>query len=502
VTVPHSRHVSVTASAIASLHELAPGRVVLGLGTGGSSAQTMGLSLAQVGRAATLEAMATALRGLLAGKRVRFETGIDGRLAWLERPPAIPLYLAGSGPRMLETAGRLGDGAIVYATVQPAVLTAALARVAAGAKTSGRELGELDVALWAPMSVGRDGALARDHARGRVASACRHPLPVRLAEEDEAAMRRVRRRMTHTSTRRRAPAIARSCPIASSTSWRSPARPRRCASASASAGAASTSRLCSGRRHSGGWTACARCARPSPPWRGDSGMLGIETREGVRTLTLRRPDKRNALSIELRHALADALRSSAEDPAVGAGILTGEGRGFCAGMDMTQFGGDAGNRTRLVESTEAMIGALVEHPKPLVAAVNGPARGGGFAVALLCDLRIAGAAASFGFSEVRLGIPPSYGAARAALPRGLAHDLCLTGRTVSAEEALAHGIVSEVLADDELARRAQAVARELASAARAATVQVKAWARAEARESWLRLLELERQAFRAAVLGD
>jgi 5,10-methylenetetrahydromethanopterin reductase len=152
----------------------------------------MGLRLEQVGRVATLETMATALRRFLAGESVRFETGIDGRLAWLPRPPTIPLYLAGSGPRMLETAGRLGDGAIVYATVQPDVLGAALGHVTNGAKASGRELRDLDVALWAPMSVGRDGALARDHARGRVASACRHPLPVRLSHEDEAAIRRVR----------------------------------------------------------------------------------------------------------------------------------------------------------------------------------------------------------------------------------------------------------------------------------------------------------------------
>jgi 5,10-methylenetetrahydromethanopterin reductase len=93
---------------------------------------------------------------------------------------------------MLETAGRMGDGAIVYATVQPDVLDAALVHVARGAKAGGRELADLDVALWAPMSIDRDGARARDHARGRVASACRHPLPVRLSPEDEAAVRRVR----------------------------------------------------------------------------------------------------------------------------------------------------------------------------------------------------------------------------------------------------------------------------------------------------------------------
>jgi 5,10-methylenetetrahydromethanopterin reductase len=192
VTVPHSRHVSVTASAIATLHDLAPGRVVIGVGTGGSSAQTMGLSLAQVGKAATLARTATALRELLAGRATRFETGIDGRLAWLDAPRAIPIYLAGSGPRMLETAGRLGDGAIVYATVAPDVLRVAIERVAAGARLAGRDAADLDVALWAPMSIGRDRARARDHARGRVASACRHPLPVRLADDDEAAMRRVR----------------------------------------------------------------------------------------------------------------------------------------------------------------------------------------------------------------------------------------------------------------------------------------------------------------------
>jgi 5,10-methylenetetrahydromethanopterin reductase len=192
VTVPHSRHVSVTASAIATLHDLAPGRVVIGVGTGGSSAQTMGLSLAQVGKAETLARTATALRALLEGRATRFETGIEGRLAWLDAPRAIPIYLAGSGPRMLETAGRLGDGAIVYATVAPDVLRVAIERVAAGARAAGRDPGALDVALWAPMSIGRDRERARDHARGRVASACRHPLPVRLSDEDETAIRRVR----------------------------------------------------------------------------------------------------------------------------------------------------------------------------------------------------------------------------------------------------------------------------------------------------------------------
>jgi 5,10-methylenetetrahydromethanopterin reductase len=193
ITVPHTRHISVTASAAASLEELAPGRVVVGVGTGGSAAQTMGLTLGQTARTATLEAMATALRRLTRREALRFETGTEGRLAWLREPRAIPVYAAGSGPRMLAAAGRVGDGVIMYASVDPAILRAGLAEVAAGARESGRALGDLDIALWAPMSVARDGALARDHVRGRVASALRHPLPVPFGDEDRPVVERLRR---------------------------------------------------------------------------------------------------------------------------------------------------------------------------------------------------------------------------------------------------------------------------------------------------------------------
>jgi 5,10-methylenetetrahydromethanopterin reductase len=193
IAVPHTRHISVTASAIASLAELAPGRVVLGVGTGGSAAQTMGLTLRQTARIATLEAMATSVRRLLAHEAIRFESGSDGRLAWLGGPRPVPIYAAGSGPRMLAAAGRVGDGAIMYASVDPEILRAGVACVAAGAAEIGRHLDDLDVAIWAPASVGRDGTVARDHARGRVASALRHPLPVPFRAEDVAAVERLRR---------------------------------------------------------------------------------------------------------------------------------------------------------------------------------------------------------------------------------------------------------------------------------------------------------------------
>jgi 5,10-methylenetetrahydromethanopterin reductase len=193
IAVPHTRHISVTASAVASLAELAEGRVVLGVGTGGSAAQTMGLTLRQTARIATLESMARSVRRLLANEPIRFDGGAEGKIAWLGRPRPVPIYAAGSGPRMLTAAGRVGDGAIMYASVDPDILRAGIACVAAGVAESGRRLDDVDIAIWAPASVGRDGTLARDHARGRVASALRHPLPVPFRPEDVAAVERLRR---------------------------------------------------------------------------------------------------------------------------------------------------------------------------------------------------------------------------------------------------------------------------------------------------------------------
>ena len=192
ITVPHTRHISVTASAIATLHELAPGRLVLGIGTGGSASETMGLSVAKTARVATLESMAQALKHLLRGDSIRLDTGTDARLAWLEHPVTIPLYLAGSGPRMLDAAGRLGDGAIMYSGVAPWLLDAALACVQAGAQAAGRTPADIDIAIWAPTSIAADRALARDHVRGRVASALRHAFPVRWSPEDQAVIDQVR----------------------------------------------------------------------------------------------------------------------------------------------------------------------------------------------------------------------------------------------------------------------------------------------------------------------
>ena len=169
-------------------------------------------------------------------------------------------------------------------------------------------------------------------------------------------------------------------------------------------------------------------------------------------------------------------------------------------MDTTQFGGDAAHRERIVATSARLFSAVARCPAPVVAALNGPAIAGGFALALLCDVRIAAAAARMGFPEVGRHIPPSYAAARAALPPALARELCLTGRVLSASEALARGVVAEVVPSAGLAARAATVAAGIAAAPRAATREVKRRALLEGEATWGRLLEEELAALKAAVL--
>jgi enoyl-CoA hydratase len=190
---------------------------------------------------------------------------------------------------------------------------------------------------------------------------------------------------------------------------------------------------------------------------------------GIALLTLNRPNKRNALTIDMRFELARLLEELASDDATAALVLTGAPPAFCAGMDVTQFGGDLEHRGRLVASSTAAFGGMGRFGKPAVAAVNGPAIAGGFALALLCDIRVASTEARFGFGELPAGVPPSYASARAALPAALARELSLTGRIVHAAEAAELGIVSDAVASEALLARALELARAAATPAGATT---------------------------------
>ncbi|MFL5886495.1 MAG: enoyl-CoA hydratase/isomerase family protein [Thermoleophilaceae bacterium] len=230
-------------------------------------------------------------------------------------------------------------------------------------------------------------------------------------------------------------------------------------------------------------------------------MLSVDHGDGFAVVTLERPEKRNALSIELRFELADAVDGLAADEAIGCAVLTGAGSAFSSGMDTTQFGGDEENKRRLVESSERMFGTVATFPKPLVAAVNGHALAGGFALALLCDVRIASTEAQLGFTELaRRHIPPSYAAARSALPDAVARDLCVTGRMLDARQALAMGVVSEVVEPEALMPRAREHAAGVGSSPRTAT-ETKRRILLGGERTWMPLLEDETRVLREALLG-
>lgn len=230
-------------------------------------------------------------------------------------------------------------------------------------------------------------------------------------------------------------------------------------------------------------------------------LLSIEHQDEVALVTLRRPEKRNALSIELRLELAESFSRLSEDEAVGCIVLTGAGTAFCSGMDTTQFGGTLEHRRQLVETSTVAFEAVGGCPRPIVAAVNGPAIAGGFALALLCDLRIASSAAVFGYPELPKGIPPSYAAARAVLPATVAQELCLTGRLVRADEAQRLGIVRETVNGDVVGRGLE-LARRIAGLPRKAVLETKRRTMLERRHLWGFLFDDEQRVFRRALLGS
>lgn len=199
----------------------------------------------------------------------------------------------------------------------------------------------------------------------------------------------------------------------------------------------------------------------------------IVTREGaVATLRMNIPAKLNALSMTLTTDLIDALTAIREDPAVRAIVLTGEGRGFCAGADLSALrepyerGEPADLRPWLEEGYNRLIPLVAEMPKPVIAAVNGPAAGAGLSLALACDIRIAAAGASFAMGFLRIGLVPDSGASH-FLPRVVgwarALELAITGERVSAERAADIGLVNRVVPDEELEAEAARLAADLAA---------------------------------------
>jgi cyclohexa-1,5-dienecarbonyl-CoA hydratase len=190
--------------------------------------------------------------------------------------------------------------------------------------------------------------------------------------------------------------------------------------------------------------------------------IRVEKEGGLRTLVLERPPV-NVLDIKMLEQLRTAVQEIREDPDASVLLVTGEGKAFCAGVDVSDHTEDRVGR--MIEVLHHALTDLMALEIPVVAALNGAALGGGLELALACDVIVARERAKLGQPEIRLGVFPPFAAV--ILPRligrGAALDLCLSGRTIPAEEAHALGLVQQVLPADDFPTSARAYALDLAS---------------------------------------
>lgn len=196
------------------------------------------------------------------------------------------------------------------------------------------------------------------------------------------------------------------------------------------------------------------------------GVLRSARDGAVLTLTLDRPDAMNALDAELRRALLAASKDAARDDSVRAVILTGAGRGFCAGADLRGGASEREFRRVLREEYNPLVEAIRSLPKPVVAAVNGAAAGAGMSLALAADLVVAAAGARFVPAFGRIGLVPDSGLARTlvrAVGRHRAFEILMGERHLHAEEAQDLGLVAAVVPAEALMETAGALAQRLAS---------------------------------------
>ncbi|MBN9220539.1 MAG: enoyl-CoA hydratase/isomerase family protein [Mesorhizobium sp.] len=213
---------------------------------------------------------------------------------------------------------------------------------------------------------------------------------------------------------------------------------------------------------------------------GRAPVLVVEDRGPVRVVALNRPDKLNALDTELTQALHDALQAADHDEDVRAIVLTGNGRAFCAGADLSEFKQLTPANQDLVEKradltcrTQAMVQKL---SKPVVSAVRGAAVGGGAGLAIGCDMMVAGSDLKFGYPELKHQIVPALvmtGLQR-SLGRKAAFEMVSLGRLIGADEALKLGLANRVVEPDQVVETAMAIAEQWAAANPRAMAAVKA----------------------------
>lgn len=207
-------------------------------------------------------------------------------------------------------------------------------------------------------------------------------------------------------------------------------------------------------------------------------LLRETTSRRIRTLTLNRPDKRNALNHELVAVLKEALNEATDDDDVRVVVLTGAGEVFSAGADLAalralQEASPLENQADSEHLAELFL-QIYRHPKPVIAKINGHAIAGGCGLAAVCDLSIAARKAKLGFTEVRIGFVPAIVSVFVTrkLGEATARDLMLRGRLVEASEAAEMGLITRAVASDELDDAVDEVARELARETSASAVRL------------------------------
>ncbi|ABF40428.1 Enoyl-CoA hydratase/isomerase [Candidatus Koribacter versatilis Ellin345] len=206
--------------------------------------------------------------------------------------------------------------------------------------------------------------------------------------------------------------------------------------------------------------------------------LLCHTEGAVATITINRPEKRNAMSYELIDELLTAMAEVENSPAQLL-VLTGAGNAFCSGMDLENLRQITGNSTEQnlkdTETVARLFRTLYDFPKITIAAVNGAAIAGGTGLATLCDFTIASSEAKFGYTEVRIGFTPAIVSSFLVRQIGekQARDLLLTGRILSADEAFRIGLITEVVPPEKLNERVQQLCETLLQNSPASLVATK-----------------------------
>jgi 2-(1,2-epoxy-1,2-dihydrophenyl)acetyl-CoA isomerase len=230
--------------------------------------------------------------------------------------------------------------------------------------------------------------------------------------------------------------------------------------------------------------------------------INVDFDGGIATITLNRPEKLNAFAGHMRRDLAESLEHASSDPEVRVVVITGAGRAFSTGADVARMGelmdgGDADEFRRLLGAGRRVLTAIRQMLKPVVAAVNGPAYGAGFNVALACDIRIAAESATFSQSFVKVGLHPDWGGSfflPRAVPSNLACEMFFLGDAIDAARAYQLGLVNRVVPDAELAAEARALAERLRAAPQASVAAAKRAVYMSEHESLERMLQYETEA--------